>query len=383
LVFALAGVATALAQDSGETVHVETRDELQRAVAEARPGTTIAIAPGTYNGGLAFTDLQGEEGKPIILAAADPAQPPVILGGNLCLHLSDVAYVELHDLILAEGRENGLNVDDGGSFETPAHHVVLRGLVVRDVGSDGNHDGIKLSGLDDFLVEGCTVERWGANGSAIDMVGCHRGTITHNTIREGDAVGASGVQMKGGCSDVTVRYCRFENAGGRAVNVGGSTDLPYFRPEPQGYEAKDITVEDCTFIGSMAPIAFVGVDGADVRYNAIYRPARWVIRILQENQGPDFAPCRNGRFTNNIVVFRSDELRTTVNVGPETAPETFTFSENHWYCVDRPEASGRLSLPVEETRGVYGTDPQFEDETKGDLRLNEASPVRNAGPRAL
>ena len=178
------------------------------------------------------------------------------------MHLTDPAYVELHDLVISKARGNGLNIDDGGSYDTPAHHVVLRRLVVRDVGSDGNHDGLKLSGLDDFTVEECTVERWGKRGSAIDMVGCHQGFLRGCTIREGDATNANGVQAKGGSRDISILQCRFENAGGRGVNLGGSTGLPYFRPKPQGYEAKDITVEDCTFLGSMAPIAFVGVDGA-------------------------------------------------------------------------------------------------------------------------
>ena len=125
----------------------------------------------------------------------------------------------------------------------------------------------------------------------------------------------------------------------------------------------------------------MGVDGAVVRYNTIYRPTRWVARILQENQDRDFAPCRNGRFTNNIVVFRSDEVRATVNVGGGTSPESFQFAENHWYCIDNPRQSHRLALPVDETQGTYGTDPQFADEKSHDLRLSETSPVSDAGVR--
>ena len=382
MVSALAFVAAANAQGTSATVLVKTRDELQQAVAGAKPGTKIVIAPGTYEGKLAFTRLHGTKDQPIILAAADPAQPPVIQGGNSCLHLSDPAYVELHNLVLEKGRENGLNIDDGGSIDTPAHHVVLRGLVVRDIGSDRNHDGIKLSGLDDFRIEDCTVERWGKQGSGIDMVGCHRGVISHSTFREGDKVGANGVQMKGGSSDVTVRDCRFDNAGGRAVNLGGSTGLPYFRPSPQGYEAKEIVVEDCTFIGSMAPLAFVGVDGATVRHNTFYRPARWLLRILQENQDPKFVPCRNGKFTNNIIAFQIDELDSAVNIGPKTAPETFQFANNFWYCIGTPERTRRaVQLPTAESDGTYGQDPGFRNPADGDLQLIANSPAGKFGPR--
>lgn len=382
MVFAIALAAAANAQDVSATVQVKTRDELQQAVSAARPGTKIVIAPGIYDGGLSFAGMEGTKDRPIILAAADPAQPPVIQGGNSCLRLSDPAYVELHNLVLAKGRENGLNIDDGGSIETPAHHIVLRGLAVRDIGSDRNHDGIKLSGLDDFRIEKCVVERWGKQGSGIDMVGCHRGVISHSTFREGDKVDANGVQMKGGSSDVTVRRCRFENAGGRAVNLGGNTGLPYFRPRPQGYEAKDLVVEDCTFIGSMAPLAFVGVDGAMVRHNTFYRPARWLMRILQENQDPKFAPCRNGAFTNNIIAFQSDELVSAVNVGPKTATETFQFANNFWYCIGAPDRTrSAVKLPTAESKGVYGQDPGFRDAAGGDLQLIADSPARHFGPR--
>ena len=364
-----------------QPVTVNTRDQIVKAVRAAKPGTKVLIAPGKYQGGLHFQGLQGEPGKPIILAAADQANPPVFQGNNSCFHLTDPAFVELHDLILTEASGNGINIDDGGSYETPAHHVVLRGLTIRDVGPAGNRDGIKLSGVDNFRVEGCTIERWGDSGSAIDMVGCHDGAVSGCTFRYRSEIAANGVQTKGGSRAIVIERCRFENAGSRSVNIGGSTGLPYFRPQADGYEAKDIVVEQCTFIGSSAPICFVGVDGAIVRYNTIYRPTRYVVRILQESQGSQFVPCRNGVFSNNVVAFRSDETRGMTNIGAGTAPESFRFTSNHWYCIDQPDRSNRLSLPVKETGGAYGADPQFVNAAKGDLRFKATSPVREAGVR--
>jgi pectate lyase len=387
-VLAAALALAASTADAQTTVKVATRDELQQAVAAAKPGTTIELAPGTYEGGLAFARLRGTQDRPIILRAADPKQPPVISGGNSCLHLSSPAYVELHDLVLTKARANGLNIDDGGpgtngETEDPAHHLTLRNLTIRDIGTDRNHDGIKLSGVDDFRIDTCTVERWGTKGSAIDMVGCHRGVVTHSTFRDGDKISANGVQMKGGSRDVAVRYCRFENAGGRAVNLGGSTGKPYFRPASAGYEAKDITVEDCTFIGSMAPVAFVGVDGATVRHNTFYRPTRWLIRILQENPDASLSPSRGGTFSNNIVAFKSDELAAAVNIGPKTAPDTFRFADNLWHCLDRPDTTQRrVQLPTTETGGTYDVAPGFRNESTHDLSLAAAGPAGRFGPRS-
>ena len=346
-----------------EEVRVGTREELVAALANAKPGATILVAPGVYRGGVSQAKLRGTAERPIVIAGADATQPPVFEGGSGGLQLSSPEHVELRDFVIAGAGGNGLNIDDGGSRETPARHVVLRNLVVRDVGPEGNRDGIKLSGLDDFRVEGCRVERWGSGGSAIDMVGCHRGVIAGCTFLDARGEGANGVQTKGGSSEIVIQRCRFQDAGGRAVNAGGSTGLAYFRPVDASYEAKNITVEDCTFVRGGAAVAFVGVNGAVVRRNTIVRPGRWVFRILQENQDARFAVCRNGRVAENTIVFRSDEVRDTINIGGKTSPETFEFARNQWYCLDRPADTKRLvRLPVGETEGVYDRDPMVKEQ---------------------
>ena len=358
-------------------VVVSTVEELQRALVDAGPGTTIALAPGEYRGGIAARGLRGEEGRPIVIAASDPDRPPVIRGGGSGLQLSDPSHVEIRDLVVEGAADNGVNIDDGGTRDTPAIDVVLRNLQVRDVGPEGNHDGIKLSGVDAFQVENCTIERWGSGGSGIDMVGCHRGVIVGCTLRDG---GSSGVQAKGGTSNVDVRRCRFEDAGERALNLGGSTGTPFFRPDGAGFEARDLVVEDCVVVGSEAGVAFVGVDGAEVRHCLFVRPGRYAIRILQESRGREFIPCRDGRFEQNIIVFRSNELAMTANVGSGTAPETFTIARNVWYCLDDPSQSHPPS-PLPESEGRYGVDPMLGGLERGGLTLPPDSPARPAGPR--
>ena len=76
---------------------------LKAALQKATPGTRVLLAPGEYAGGLFFSNLSGAAGKPIVIAAADPASPPHIRGGAECLHLSDVTYLELRDLLLTGG----------------------------------------------------------------------------------------------------------------------------------------------------------------------------------------------------------------------------------------------------------------------------------------
>jgi hypothetical protein len=347
---------------------IEVRDDagLRAALREAGPGTVIRLAPGRYQPGVFVANLQGTAQRPIVIEGADKEQPPLFEGGSTAWQLSDCAHLILRNLATRGQRANGINIDDGGSYDTPSHHLLLEKIHVADVGPKGNFDGIKLSGVVDFTLRDCTVEGWA--GQAVDMVGCHRGVIEGCTFRGKAGFSQStGPQTKGGSSQIALRRCLFLDGGSRAVNIGGSTGLAYFRPRGALYEAREISVEGCIFVGSQAPLAFVGVDGAVVRYNTIYRPDKWVLRILQETTEPGFVPCRNGRFERNLVVFRRADVSIPVNIGPHTAAETFVFADNLWYCEDRPQAS-RPALPTEETGGVYGIDPRLSTLDEGRLR---------------
>src|SRR4051812_23860624 len=293
-------------------VAVHTPAEFRAAVAHAKPGTRITLAGGDYGGGFHFVDVRGAPGNPIIIAAADPKDPPIFNKAKTGMHFSNPAHLELRDLVFTAISTNGLNIDDGGrgSSAAGAHHIVLRGLRVSDIGGGGNEDGIKLSGVSDFQIVDCTIERWGTGGgSAVDMVGCHRGVIEKSLIRHTAPPNCTGLQCKGGSSEIVIRANRFEFAGGRAVNIGGSTGLQFFRPAltpgAEHAEARDIRVEGNTFLGGMSAVAFAGVDGAVVRFNTIERPDRWALRIVQENRTADFVACRRGEFTDNIVIFDS------------------------------------------------------------------------------
>jgi len=360
LVLAATVVAMAAAEERPAPVRVDSVGALAEALRDAKPGTVIELAPGTYRRGLHAGEVRGEPGRPVVVRSADGDRPAVFDGANV--HVSEPAYLVLENLVIRNAPHNGLNVDDGGSRETPAHHLVLRDLVVEGTGPDGNKDGLKLSGVDDLLVDRCTIRGWGGGGgSGIDMVGCHR-VLIHDCRFQGRTGSASqGIQAKGGSSEVVVRGCRLVDAGDRAVQFGGSTGIPYFRPPGARYENRRCVALGNVVLGASAAVGFVGTEDSAFLYNTVVRPRRYVLRILQEQRADGYLRCRKNTFAHNLVVWREGDLRAHVNIGPDTHPETFTFVENLWYQTDSPAGASRPRLPAAETGGVYGKDPGLAD----------------------
>jgi hypothetical protein len=239
---------------------VATSAALALALAEAAPGDVVLVAPGVYRGGLARTGLAA-----VTIRGLGPG-PAIIRGGHEGLHLSDARDVTLEDLTFERQSVNGLNIDDGGTFATPSQGIRLRRLVVRDMTAPGNHDGIKLSGVDGLLVEDALVVDWGNGGSAIDMVGVHHGLIQDSRFRH-DRIGRQGsaVRAKGGSKAVTIRanLIALRDGVGQAIEAGGATGAPYFRfiDGDSGYEAAEVVVEGNLVFGGHAAFGWIIIDG--------------------------------------------------------------------------------------------------------------------------
>jgi len=371
----------AAAAGSGDGSSDAPYDTIEAALDDVEPGTAVRIRPGTYAGGAFASGIAGTADAPIWIGGAPGGARPVISGGSVAFQLSGASYVVVHDLEITAQADNGLNIDDGEDYGS-AHHLLFQNLSIHDIGSGGNQDCLKLSGIDDYFVldsefVGCS------GGSAIDHVGCHRGIVARNLFSQ---LGGNGVQSKGGSQDIEITQNRFVSAGERAVNIGGSTGFEFFRPglsiSGVNFEARDIRVVANVFLRGVSPIAFVGCVDCVAAGNTIVLPEHWVVRILQETVSTAeyaFLPASEGRFFDNIVYYSLADLSTTVNVGPDTAADTFEFSNNLWYAVDGRDASEPTDLPVPETAGVYGEDPGFADTAGGDFAIGAASPAAGAG----
>ena len=353
-----------------------------RAVDDALPGTAIRVHAGTYAGGTFLSDLAGTESAPIWIGGAPGEARPVLEGGGEGLHLSRGRYLVVHDLEVRNAASNGINADDGGDYADPlaSHHLTFHHLSIHDIGGGGNQDCLKLSGVNDYTVALSEFARCGGatSGSGVDHVGCHRGLLARNLF---EALSANAIQSKGGSSDLDIRWNRFTDAGARGLNLGGSTGFEFFRPPlsttAPNAEARDLRVVANLFLGSEAAVAYVGCVGCVVAHNTIVDPQNWILRILQETTtSPPYAfeACRDGVFANNLVSFERAELSTHVNIGPNTAPATFTFASNLWYAWDNP-AQSQPSLPAPETGGIYGVDPALGP----DYRIGPASPAAGSG----
>jgi len=170
----------------------------------------------------------------------------------------------------------------------------------------------------------------------------------------------------------------------RAINLGGSTGLQFFRPplaDPitKAFEAADLEVFSNVFIGSWSPVAFVGCVRVKVLNNTFYKPENWAIRILQETTEPGFLPCGDNEYRNNIIYLSNDI--TEVNIGPNTDAASFVFTNNLWFN-ESGGASWSPVLPVIDSNQVID-DPLFLEPAAEDYSIPSNSPAVMSGKKLI
>lgn len=356
---------------SAKTIQVGTNlpcKSLADAAVLAVPGDTIFFQKGVFPGGEIIRNLKGSEDKWITIFASG-TDSVIIRGGATSWQFADPAYLRIEGFIFEEQSANGMNVDDGGDYSTPARHLIIKNCAFRNIKASGNNDLLKLSGLNQFEIVGCKFSNGSPGGSGIDMVGCHQGTISSC---EFEGQGSNSIQAKGGSQYIQIIRNKFVNGGQRSVNLGGSTGLPYFRPMDAAFEASNLEVYSNIFVGSDAPIAFVGCVNSKVINNTIYKPGKWVVRILQENTNPRFAQCGENTFCNNLIYY--GYLRIETNIGSNTRSETFRFANNFWFDFSATQAH-LPTIPVKDSTIVFGLDPKFVNAESGNFRLEKDSPA--------
>lgn len=331
------------------------RAALVAALASAVPGTTILIQPGTYAGDIQIVDIHGTADAPITITSADPMNPAIIGSAGEGLKFSDAQYLKITSLTTYANTFNGINIDDGGTYDTPSHHITIDRVTVRLTDNNGISNAIKVSGVDDLVISDCTIDDWGNGGSGIDMVGCHRVSITGNTFRDSEYDADDGLQAKGGSSDIDVARNTFIHAGQRPVQIGGSAISEIFRPSTATWEVTDMHVHDNVFIGGETAVAFTSNGpGCSFTDNTVVQPITWVVRILNENIQ---SPPQGGLLDRNLFVFAGPAGSAGVNAGGAD-PALVVFGDNFW---------------------ATSPDGLFVDSAGGDYRLRPGSPALGYG----
>jgi len=374
-IIALCSSLTPLASTAGTLTVGQNAQfpSIRLACSAALPGDTILIVDEILQDASTVSDLRGREDAWITITGNGPSRTQI--SGGRGLQFSKPAYVRIENLRMDGQTGNAINIDDGGTLTEPAHHVAVHNVHFTGMASSGNIDYLKLSGLDSFAVTSVRMENGAAGGSGIDMVGCHHGEISGSWF---GSMGSNAIQAKGGTRFITITRNTFVEAGQRAINLGGSTGLAFFRPQNAPHEAADLLVSSNVFIGGATPFAYVGCERVHCVNNTIIRPSRWIFRVLQETVDPQrFVACGNNVFRNNCVVFDA-QVTTHVNVGANTAPETFTLEHNLWFNLSDASRSAP-TLPVAESNAIHGVDPLLQTSATALVGIDPTSPCIGAG----
>jgi hypothetical protein len=343
-------------------------DNLSALANSVQSGDVIQLNPGTYTSGIypnaGFTG--------VTIRSTNPANPAVLSGVGM--QFPDAHDITVSDIVMQNTAGNYINAFNSDSSGPAATNFTFRNMTFQNpvYSTTVETIGLKMAGVDGFAIDNCRFLGFGnmAGALGIDGVGVHQGTVTHSVFNTTGAQvgggGGYGIQFKGASADITIRANRFDDSyrtGQRGINNGGSTGVPYFRPQPPPpYEATRITMEGNVFSGWRAPADFASSDGGTFRNNLVYRPIGYVAWITTESiiNGITYQ-AKNGSVLSNRFIWNQGDLYepnfTFVNIGSSTLPDTFTFAGNQWYNATNSSNSAPHLGSITETGSIYGVNP--------------------------
>jgi hypothetical protein len=217
----------------GAVIRVSTAADLHSALSGARPGTTIVLAPGVYQGEFVATE-SGTRAAPITLCGSRSAvlQGPSITSGYT-FHLADASWWRIEGFSV-EGGQKGV-VTDG------ATHDLIYGLYVHGTGDEAihlrafssynvvSHNVVRNTGLHvPFFGEGIYVGS--AHKNWCRYTGCQPDKSNYNVIADNNIsdTTAENIDIKEGTTGGTIAGNTFDGTGMVAsaatawVNVKGN-----------------------------------------------------------------------------------------------------------------------------------------------------------------
>ncbi len=368
---------------------------VQRAISDTSPGDAIYVHEGEYlnepsPGGY---PMYGAPGQYVYLMGAPGESKPVFSGSATASFVSMTGgenpphHFVLKDLIYRKAEptvgSHCINIYGANQYSPNVHNVIVDGCEFYQQARYS--EMIKMAGVDSFVIKNCIMNA--SNASVIGMagVGCHDGEVYNCRV---DSCLQSGIQFKGGSSEIVIRNNVVNMAYFTGINCGGDSDTEVFRPplnemEEPAYEARGIHVYSNLIIDVAAPIAFDTARNCKAYNNLIVvtdktrspsglESTYGLLWVRHSGHYDCPSPSRDNLLANNIFYFREKEpyypnVFWQLSVGDEgDYSDTHEFYNNLWYCFEDSTKSwaswnmdGQVDYPIVRNN-VFSRDPMIQ-----------------------
>jgi len=141
-------------------------------------GDTLLLQSQVFSDGTQFlNNLNGTLANPIVIMA-DTEHQSIFRGETEAIHLTDCSHVILDGLVVEQQTGNGINIDDGSDYSTPSTYITVRNCIFR-----GGTEAIHLIDCSHLILDGLVVEQQTGNGINIDDGGDYNTPSTKVTVR--------------------------------------------------------------------------------------------------------------------------------------------------------------------------------------------------------
>jgi Right handed beta helix region len=374
------GATPARAEGSSVLV-VASAVQLRAAIAAARPGDEILIAPGRYRTRIRFDQgNSGSAARPVVVRARDHLGSVVIdgAGASITIKFSGAAHVEIRDLEVTGGGHHGVFFDRGAHRITIRHNRIYDNHGIRPLDS---HAELKGSGGEgrpaDITIVGNEIfhrmHPAGGNFQGIDCNFCERFRIEGNYLHDINSPTAEPyshydrgacIQMKSASRDTVIARNRIARC--HIGIVYGGEGLA--SPAHWGGVIENNLIHDSA---EMA-VAIVNVRGGRVYHNTLFGNGQ-SIRIEPDERHPGSASAAelaNNLLDHGITGFRRAGLSSrndlvlpaaaAANVFVDPKARDFRLRPSARAVIDHgADLGGAVTCDHEGTRRPQGAGPDI------------------------
>jgi hypothetical protein len=364
------------------TINVVPGDSYTK-IEGAKPGDEVVIAPGTY-GFRVYLTQKAPTGNPIVIRAADPANPPVwdlsagyvedapgsyTAGdrGRGCWQLSGATNIQISGLVITGC--HGSDADSAGM----RYYEGTSGILLSNVVFRGNDNGLTGgSQSSQITVEYCEFDRNGtllaSSSSPSHNIYIYGGDFTLRYSYVHDPVQAQNFHIRAQTS--VIEYNWFARAASYAGDLMTDDD----------YDGSSTFTQSMTFRGNV--IVQGGTQSNDSQIIAVYNDARAagltlnVTLLYNTFVGPSGGRASLVHLSNADGTPMSAELDDNLILGTTNATHVEMTSVGHVTGTHNWLPTGADATGLSAT--VFGADPKFNNAAGEDFTLAAGSTAINA-----